>query len=101
MRVVHEHRASVRLIQRGKLRQSSTRSCRSIQREERRMAGKKQQTHAKRARELAVKERRERKRAKKAEAAALRAAGGVLPESGNDLPEGEQQPEPAVSEWIR
>lgn len=30
---------------------------------------------AKRARELAVKERRDRKRAKKAEAAALRAAG--------------------------
>jgi hypothetical protein len=41
------------------------------------MAAKKQQTHAKRARELAVKERRERKRAKKAEASALRAAGGV------------------------
>jgi hypothetical protein len=39
------------------------------------MSAKKQQTHAKRARELAVKERRERKRAKKAEAAALRAAG--------------------------
>ena len=34
----------------------------------------KQQTHAKRARELALKERRERKRAKKAEAAAERAA---------------------------
>jgi hypothetical protein len=33
------------------------------------MAAKKQQTHAKRARELAVKERRERKRAKKAERA--------------------------------
>jgi hypothetical protein len=39
------------------------------------MAGRSQQTHAKRARELAVKERRERKRAKKAEAAAQRAAG--------------------------
>ena len=36
------------------------------------MAGKKQQTHAKRARELAVKERRERKRAKKEETAAER-----------------------------
>ena len=35
------------------------------------MPARKQQTHAKRARELAVKERRERKRAKKA----LRAAG--------------------------
>jgi hypothetical protein len=39
-------------------------------------AKKKQQTHAKRARELAVKERRERKRAKKAERAM--AAEGVL-----------------------
>ena len=39
------------------------------------MAGRSQQTHAKRARELAVKERRERKRLKKAEVAALRAAG--------------------------
>lgn len=39
------------------------------------MAAKKQQTHAKRARELAVKEKRERKRAKKAEVAALRALG--------------------------
>jgi len=45
------------------------------------MAAKKQQTHAKRARELAVKERRERKRAKKAEAAALRANGGTLPDT--------------------
>jgi hypothetical protein len=33
------------------------------------MSAKKQQTHAKRARELAVKERRERKQAKKAERA--------------------------------
>jgi hypothetical protein len=40
------------------------------------MPAKKQQTHAKRARELAVKEKRERKRAKKAERAA--AADGVL-----------------------
>ena len=39
------------------------------------MAARNQQTHAKRARELAVKEKRERKRAKKAEHAALRAAG--------------------------
>jgi len=34
------------------------------------MAGRNPQTHAKRARELAVKEKRERKRAKKAERAA-------------------------------
>jgi hypothetical protein len=39
------------------------------------MASKRPQTMAKRARELAVKERRDRKRAKKAEAAAQRAAG--------------------------
>jgi hypothetical protein len=45
------------------------------------MAAKKQQTHAKRARELAVKERRERKRAKKAERAI--AAQG-LPEDADD-----------------
>lgn len=38
------------------------------------MPARKQQTHAKRARELAVKERRERKQAKKA----LRAAGGEV-----------------------
>jgi hypothetical protein len=38
------------------------------------MASRNPQTMAKRARELAVKERRERKRAKKAEAAAERAA---------------------------
>jgi len=40
------------------------------------MAGRNPQTHAKRQRELAVKERRERKLAKRAEAAARRAAGG-------------------------
>jgi hypothetical protein len=45
------------------------------------MAAKKQQTHAKRAREIAVKERRERKRAKKAERAI--AAQGV-PADGAD-----------------
>lgn len=46
------------------------------------MASKKQQTHAKRARELAVKEKRERKRAKKAERAL--AAEGGLPIEGED-----------------
>ena len=50
------------------------------------MAARNQQTHAKRARELAVKEKRERKRAKKAEHAALRAAGidpfAIDPETG-------------------
>ena len=56
------------------------------------MASKKQQTHAKRARELAVKEKRERKRAKKAERA-LAAELGLLDEDGNvvsaEVPEDE------------
>jgi hypothetical protein len=65
------------------------------------MAAKKQQTHAKRARELAVKERRERKRAKKAERAA--AAEG-LPMNGDDngsspeMPEDESAAAPAAVE---
>jgi hypothetical protein len=66
------------------------------------MAAKKQQTHAKRARELAVKERRERKRAKKAEAAALRAAGGVPATNGDgSVPDAEGQTETPESEWVR
>jgi len=61
------------------------------------MAAKKQQTHAKRARELAVKEKRERKQAKKA----ARAAG--VPEGGNgsDIPAAEEQTETPAAEWIR
>jgi hypothetical protein len=62
------------------------------------MAARNQQTHAKRARELAVKERRELKRAKKADAAAHKLAGdnplAVAPEEGGLA-------ETAVSEWIR
>jgi hypothetical protein len=58
---------------------------------ERRMAAKKQQTHAKRARELAVKERRERKRAKKAERA-IAAQGASTNRDDSDafpaMPEG-------------
>jgi len=63
------------------------------------MAAKKQQTHAKRARELAVKEKRERKRAKKAE----RAAGGALPgvDNGIGAPNAQGLPEDTASEWIR
>ncbi len=45
------------------------------------MPARKQQTHAKRARELAVKEKRERKQAKKAEARAAR-DGTVVEEDG-------------------
>jgi hypothetical protein len=47
------------------------------------MASRSPQTHAKRARELAVKERRERKRLKKAEVAAARAAGHDTLTSGD------------------
>jgi hypothetical protein len=49
------------------------------------MASKRPQTMAKRARELAVKERRDRKRAKKAEAAAARAEGAGTPRVGDDV----------------
>ncbi|HZS31228.1 MAG TPA: hypothetical protein VFA37_08225 [Gaiellaceae bacterium] len=59
------------------------------------------QTHAKRARELELKERRERKQAKKAEAAARRLAGDVLPtDADDDATDPEDQPEPEP-EWIR
>ena len=51
------------------------------------------QTHAKRDREMALKERRDRKRVKKAEAAAQRAAG-------NSSTAGEQA-ETARPEWVQ
>jgi hypothetical protein len=61
---------------------------------------KSQQTHAKRARELALKERRERKQAKKADAAAQRAAGGApAADYGNHQAEGQPEAEAAV--WIQ
>ena len=47
------------------------------------MAGRNPQTHAKRARELAVKEKRERKREKKAERAAA-AAAEAAQDAGDD-----------------
>jgi hypothetical protein len=59
----------------------------------------KQQTHAKRARELALRERRERKRAKKAEAAARRAGGNVPAADSGGAPGAEGTADPA--EWIR
>jgi len=60
------------------------------------MPAKKQQTHAKRARELAVKEKRERKRAKKAER--LAAAEGVLTSEADSGASSEtQQAEGGVS----
>ena len=62
------------------------------------MAAKKQQTHAKRARELAVKEKRERKLAKKAARAA-----GELPETNGDdgVAGAEEQTETPAEEWVR
>ena len=51
------------------------------------MATKKQQTHAKRARELAVKERRERKRVKKAERAIAAQGAPETSDDGGALPE--------------
>lgn len=66
------------------------------------MAAHKRQTHAKRARELAVKERRERKRAKKAEAAAQRAADGDTPAvDGGGASEVEEQAETTSAEWLQ
>ena len=67
------------------------------------MAAKKQQTHAKRARELAVKERRERKRAKKEETAEERAAARTASaaERAAGVPRAEDDAEAAAREWIR
>jgi hypothetical protein len=61
------------------------------------MPARSAQTHAKRARELAVKERRERKREKKAAAAALRAGNADSSASGAEAPESAAQ-EPGGSE---
>ena len=62
------------------------------------MGAKKAQTHAKRARELAVKEKRERKRAKKAEAAAQRAAGVIPQAEEGELQDDMSAPTPEGSE---
>jgi hypothetical protein len=62
-------------------------------------AKKKQQTHAKRARELAVREKRERKAAKKA----ARSAGlldAPMDENGNGDSEAETEEPAATDEWI-
>jgi hypothetical protein len=58
------------------------------------------QTHAKRARELALQEKRERKRAKKAEAAVQRAAGNA-PATSSSSPGTEGQGGSSDAEWIR
>jgi hypothetical protein len=59
------------------------------------MASKNAQTHAKRARELALRERRDRKREKKAEAAARRTADAAVEEDPAARPEAER---PTVSD---
>jgi len=67
------------------------------------MGAKKQQTHAKRARELAVKERRERKRAKKAERALAAEGGPEVAEDGGvspEMPEDESAAEVAPVEGL-
>jgi hypothetical protein len=62
---------------------------------------KKQQTHAKRAREAALMERRERKQAKKAEVAARRASGSApAPDEGLSAPETEPHAEIDAGAWI-
>jgi hypothetical protein len=58
------------------------------------------QTHAKRARELALQEKRERKRAKKAEAA-LQRAGGNSPATSDGSPGTEEQGGSSDAEWVR
>jgi hypothetical protein len=60
------------------------------------MPARKQQTFAKRARELAVKEKRERKAAKKAEARAAR-ADGVVDESVDGSPPAHEEDEAAAT----
>jgi len=62
------------------------------------LGAKKAQTHAKRARELAVKEKRERKRAKKAEAAAQRAAGVIPQSEEGELQDDMSEPTPEGAE---
>jgi hypothetical protein len=60
------------------------------------------QTHAKRDRERVLREKRERKRAKKAEAAAQRAAGNApVAGGGSSTPEAEGQTEAHAPEWIQ
>ena len=65
------------------------------------MAATRGQTHAKRDREIALREKRERKRAKKAEAAAQRAAGKTPAIGGSGVPGAEGQEHTAESGWIQ
>ena len=65
------------------------------------MATTRGQTHAKRDREIAQREKRERKRAKKAEATAQRAAGNTPAVGGSDIRGAEGRADIAVSGWIQ
>ena len=66
------------------------------------MATRNPQTQAKRARELAVREKRERKRARKAELAEMRAAGidpyAETESESTEPDEGPEQDEPTVDD---
>lgn len=66
------------------------------------MAASRGQTHAKRNREVALREKRERKQAKKAEAAARRAAADIPAADNGGAPDVEGRDAHAESaEWIR
>jgi hypothetical protein len=65
------------------------------------MAATRGQTHAKRDREIAQREKRERKRAKKAEAAAQRGAGKTPAVGGSVVPATEGNAKTQASGWIQ
>jgi hypothetical protein len=65
------------------------------------MAATRGQTHAKRDREITQREKRERKRAKKAEAATQRAASKTPAAGGIDVPKAEGKAETPMSGWIQ
>jgi hypothetical protein len=65
------------------------------------MATTRGQTHAKRDREIAQRETRGRKRAKKAKAAAQRVASRAAAVGGSEIPGAEGQADTAVSGWIQ
>jgi hypothetical protein len=62
------------------------------------MAGRNPQSHAKRARELAVKERRDRKRERKAEASAQHAAADESRDPPSDGDQGDAEVTTAAEE---
>ena len=65
------------------------------------MAATRGQTHAKREREIAQREKRERKRAKKVETAAQRAAGKTPAVGSSDVRGAEQKAGTPASGWLQ